>query len=273
MAKEMSLIQVLPSLPQTEARRLVPKEQLTKLKFFSELKPRDQEGLIEEAQIAAQARKMHMVSGMVLGEVLERINQRLARYSQKKNQPFYRQTLRALNIKASQADKYRRGYSNAIKFFGANPGVVEEIFRRGLNIIWYSADAPLGKYTQAAKQLGVPSPNADPKRYVDQLEDQRKGHSRARKKHPAAEAEEHLDTTTAARAMFRAINIVLKRMSGGQRRQNAMEKAVGWALQHCIGGVTRISIEAAAPPTDVLPKPKGRPKLVEKNPETTAAAG
>lgn len=271
MAKEMSLVQVLPSLAQAEARRLVPKEQLAKLKFFPELKPRDQEGLIEDAQLAVHVRKMHTVSGLVLGEVLERINTRLARYSQKKNQPFYRQTLRALNFKTSQADKYRQGYKNAIKFFGPNPAVVEEISRRGLNMISYGSEAPLGKYTVAAKQLGPPDPRSDAKRYVDQLEDQRKGHSRARKKHPGSD-EDNLDITTGARMMFRAINTVLKRISGGQRRQNALEKAIGWALQHSIGGVSRMTIEAATPPSDVLPKPKGRPRLVENKPVAEGAS-
>ena len=248
-------VTVIPANVAHEAGQFIQRREIQSLSFWNQLTPSKQETLREEIKQLAAARMMHASSGLAIGKHLRTIYNTCEPYS-----GAFRKLITNFAFVERTAYRYMETYDNVKAVF---PEVIlKAAMARGLNVLSYSKEAPLGKYTEAVRLLPPPK-NADTEtanRYIEQLEQTYKD----RKKALLAAGERDTprlvsrDKKTLLRDSYRGIRNALKSLPTRQRRA-FLEELIGMAMTEA-GIQSKVSFAPEGIPDDFRREP-GRPRL------------
>lgn len=252
--KNLSEITVIPAHVAADAGRFTSSLHLTQLSFWGKLTARKQEQIKEEINQLAAARIMHASSGLAIGKHLQNIYDTCEPYS-----GAFRNLVKSFNFVERTAYRYMKTYENAKLAFPET--ILKAAIARGLNILSYNNEQPLGKYTEAVKLLPPPR-EADPtqaKRYLDQLEQTYKD----RKKALGSDSETappvgQQGKKVLLKSSFRTIRNALKQIAPRQRRA-FLDDLFGMALTEA-GIASKVTFSPEAIPED-FSREAGRPPL------------
>ena len=250
-----STVTVISARASAEVGRIASTNSLQSLSFWSQLTPAKQARLTEEVTQLTGARIAHTSSGLAMGKHLTNIYETCEPYS-----GAFRKICTSFKFVERTAYRYMQTYNNAKQAFPE--AVLQAALARGLNVLSYSPEQPLGKYTDIVKRLPPPR-HADENaahEYVEKLEQAYKAEKR--EKAASGEKEEKVQVVTDPEALlrqnFRGIKNALSHLSGRQR-EKWFCKLVGMAMTQA-GFQSARSFEPEGVPDDFRQGP-GRPRL------------
>lgn len=254
-------VTIIPASVSAEAGRFLAKQELQSLPFWNELKERDQETLTSEVRQLTAARMMHITSGLAIGKHLLNIYNACEAYS-----GTFRKVATTFGFAERSAYRYMESYKNAGVAFPEQ--ILKAAIVRGLDVLSYNKEKPLGKYTEVVRLLPPPQ-NADyaeANRYVDQLEqtykERRKALASGEIEPEESEAEAvKRDPQFLLRQNFRGIKNALLHVPKARRRR-WFESLVGMGMTQ-MGISSAVSFEPEAIPEDFRQGP-GRPPSVHE---------
>lgn len=256
MATKKSLpeVTIIPARVAAEAGRFAPQNALTGLPFWSELSASKQETIKHEVYQLVAARSMHIQGGLAMGKHLKAIYNTCEPYS-----GAFRKICATFSFVERTAYRYMETYDNARQAFHDN--IILAAISRGINILSYNKDLPLGKYTEAVKLLPPPK-TASPeeaKAYVEKLETTYRDWKR--QGGPRAEPQELVTLQSPKdllKSNFRGIKNAIAHIPPRQRRR-WFESLIGMGMVHMnIQSPCMFSPEAI--PEEFLQGP-GRPRM------------
>lgn len=263
MARKQLELTILPPAAK-ELRQIVPGEQFEKLPFWKKLNTNDKAFIQEEGEALITAQLAHIKSGLVIGEHLVKVRDRLKPI----NGAFSKFT-RAFGFKSERTIyRYTRAYENAVQLLPRT--VIDVAAARGMRLFGDTEDRPLGTYTEAYKLL--PPPKAaenDPEvahRYLDQLEKTQKEYRQAHKGKPtkkpvqfrATPKNQELWLMTVYRT-FKTLYNRLPPTSESKARKEFVSDLIGMILTEA--GSSGGHFGAVAVPAEFR-RPRGRPRNV-----------
>jgi hypothetical protein len=257
---DLSNVTVIPAGVSAEAKRFIPRQELQQLTFWSKLKERDQDELVSEINALGAATMVHRASGLAIGKHIRNIYGKCEAYS-----GAFRKIMAEMGYGLRQAYRYMDTYANAEQAF-PEP-ILKAAMIRGLDVLSYDKDRPLGKYTEVVRLLPPPRKSdiepAEATRYIEQLEqtykDRRKSLSKGEIEPAGQEAEDlQRDPELLMMQNFRGIKNALKYVPTRQRKR-WFEKLVGMSM-HQMGLQSAMMFEPEAPPEHFKQGP-GRPSI------------
>lgn len=263
MASNKSIVTVtaMTSSATSEAGKFVSRQSFQQLPFWGKLKERERTDLMEEGRQLAAAMMVHGSSGLAIGERLVNIRPILEPYK-----GAYTKLLSSFGFTDRTARRYIDGYENARAHLPE--AVLKAAMAKGMRVLGYDDQRPLGVYTEAYRLLPPPR-NPDPEqatKYLNQLEQTRKERNKVIKEAkksgksvPVTEESVRRDPEFLRKQTFRSIKNALDHIPKRSRR-GFLNDVVGMVLTHLgIGNPT--SFEPEAIPDDFR-QGRGRPRLV-----------
>lgn len=242
-----------------EAGRFINKQAFQQFSFWDKLKEKEKSEFYEEGKQLAAAMIAHGSSKLAIGEHLANIQALLTPYE------AFGKFLRQFRFTEKTAYRYITGYNNALERF-PEP-VLKAAMVRGMDILGYTEEKPLGKYTAAWNAGAKPPKNPDhseANRYLDQLEKTRRDYVKERTQQRLqgkvmAEYEVERDPRVLLQQSFRVAKNAMLHIPKRNRRK-FLDSLVGMLLtQIGIGNSTSFSPEAIP---DSFRQGRGRPQLV-----------
>jgi hypothetical protein len=264
-SKKKNAITILGPTTLAEAGRFVPSTVFQEFSFFSEMKAREQEALVSEGKLLAQAMIAHGASRLEIGQRLANIQETLNPYS-----GAFARFLKTFHFTGRTGYRYIEGYQNAVGTL--SEPIVKAAMARGMSIMGNSAK-PLGKYSEAAKLLPPPkNPDAaEATRWLDQLEQTRQ--ERRKKliesgKKETVDAEESVqhDPQTLLQQTYRMFKNSWRVLPSRGRRR-FLDGLVGMFLTEA-GIGSAATFEPQAIPEEFR-QGRGRPRLVREEAEAS----
>lgn len=278
MPKKVTALTVsMPHHLAAEAGRFMPRQAFEQLRFWNQLKDREQDTILSEAKQLSAALMMHGSSGLAIGEHLINIQKVLKPY-----EGAFAKFLRNFRFTERTAYRYIVAYNNAAERL-PEP-VLKAAMARGMNILGYTQDRPLGTYSGAYEVL-KPLPSryddpADANRVLDQLEQVRKEikadpekkaaiEKRLKRQHEDLVEEIRTEPKFLLKHSYRTVKNALRHVSSRKRR-DWLESLVGMLLTEInIGHQTTFKPEAI--PEDFR-QGRGRPRMVTEEEKAAASA-
>lgn len=250
-------ITIIPPSVARDAGRFTQHNEIEREKFFSKLTLSKQQQLLTDIEQLTAARMMHVSSGLAMGKYFSSIHAICEPHS-----GAFRKIANSFKFTGRTAYRYMETYENVRSAF--HETILKAMMVRGVNILSYSKEAPLGKYTEVVRLLPPPA-NPDEheaSRYVDQIEQTYKD----RKKVMSERGERETPVVTHTKkdlleSNYRGIRNALKSLPLRQRRP-FLDELFGMALTELgIGSNTTFTPEAI--PEDFRRGPgypRGRPR-------------
>lgn len=260
---DLSNVTVIPAGMSADAKRFIPRQELQQLPFWSKLKERDQDSLVSEINSLGAAKMMHISSGLAIGKHILNIYNTCEAYS-----GAFRRIMSEMGFGLRQAYRYKDTFVNAQQAFPES--VLKAAMVRGLDVLSYDNERPLGKYTEVVRLLPPPrNPEpAEANRYVEQLEQTYKERKKAIKDGQDFDDLKR-DPETLLMQNFRGIKNALKYVPTRQRKR-WFEKLVGMSMTQ-LGVGNPITFEPEAVPEHFRQGP-GRPSGVSSRPNKVQEA-
>lgn len=251
--KTTTNITVLPATTLHDAIQFAPSSD--ELKAVWKDMPTDKANYVQaEIRQLAAARMAHAQSGLALGQHLKNIYDTCEPYS-----GAFMRICKSFSFSWRTAYRYMETWNNAQKTFPEL--VLKAAMARGLKVLSYNNEEPLGKYTRAVKRLPPPknpSP-AEAHEYVVKLETLQK---ELRDDNKAALDAAPADKEELLRQSYRTARNAIHALKGRAKR-SYLDALVGMLLTEA-GIASMTSFEPEAIPEDFRRGP-GRPRTAAEN--------
>lgn len=236
--------------------RFAPADALTELPFWDELKPREQDQLVEQSRELNAARVIHGASGMALGERLSAIHGLLDGH-----EGAFARFCKSIYVPIVSAYRYINAYEEAASMF--SEPVLRAAMVRGMTLP--------GKYAEAIEKLPPPHriPEEEAVDYLDKVVEKRKEISRNRREGKLGPREVTPEETVESirrdpnfikMQAYRLVKNGIKTLNSKQKRR-FIESLTGMLLTE-IGISMQITFSPEAIP-DQFRQGRGRPRADE----------
>jgi hypothetical protein len=239
--------------------QLVPKNVLVAFPGWESLEPEEQDVVVEQGRLLAEALVDNSRSSLAIGEHLTKLQEVL------EPKRMFVKFLKNFHFSQRTAYRYMTAYQYAKEKL---PDLALKLAAaRGMNFVGYSAEKPLGVYTEVVKRLPPPETNSrrEIQEWLEEIDERTKARRKRAKTPRLGDPDELLEQ------VYRFIHLRVQQLPGHHKTRGSFLRSIVGMLMTELGLGTPQSFSPASIP-DTFRRGRGRPRLDSSGAEAQPAA-